>query len=276
MTKKRSTRCRIVFRCELPDTKEVLMVVSGPILCTQPAGCPEVSHGYHEYSALKHFIRQIAKKSLSESDVTGGNELFIIGKNFVKESKVVWKSCNWMKIVDPNKEFLHSVCKTNQNESVTNRIDFSIRHTSYAQYLHMMVLNSREMFKHQFLSKTRTVKNRNVMRFFTNVNRWSVRWIATLTSIESRASCPWKMLALDDEIRRLSNQWHWMMKLRSCMTDWEIELNECLCSSVFASDCVCEWVHIMVLTSIRCDWIWNLNEWHATGSSAFTEKIRIR
>lgn len=94
-------------------------------------------------------------------------------------------------------------------------IDFFIRHTSYARFLHMMVLNSREMFMHQCLSKTRTVKNRNVMRFFTNVNRWSVRWITSLISIESRASCPWKMLALADQVHRLSNQWHWMMK-------WEV------------------------------------------------------
>jgi len=91
LTKKRSTKCRLVFRCQLPDTKEILMTVSSPILCTQPAGCPEV-----------------AKKSLSEYDITGGQELFMIGKNFVKDSRVVWKGHNWIKVVEPNKEFLHS------------------------------------------------------------------------------------------------------------------------------------------------------------------------
>lgn len=45
LTKKRSTKCRMVFRCRLPETDEILMVVSSPILCTQPAGCPEVSEG---------------------------------------------------------------------------------------------------------------------------------------------------------------------------------------------------------------------------------------
>lgn len=33
----------------------------------------------------------------------------MIGKNFMKDSKVVWKGSNWMKVVEPNKEFLHSV-----------------------------------------------------------------------------------------------------------------------------------------------------------------------
>lgn len=33
----------------------------------------------------------------------------MIGKNFVKDSKVVFKGSNWMKVVEPNKEFLHSV-----------------------------------------------------------------------------------------------------------------------------------------------------------------------
>lgn len=53
---------------------------------------------------------QVAKKSLSDCPVSGGRELFMIGKNFVKDSKVVWKGCNWMRVVEPNKEFLHSVC----------------------------------------------------------------------------------------------------------------------------------------------------------------------
>lgn len=29
---KRSTRCRLVFRCEIPETSEILQVVSSPIL----------------------------------------------------------------------------------------------------------------------------------------------------------------------------------------------------------------------------------------------------
>ncbi|XP_054154235.1 nuclear factor of activated T-cells 5-like [Oppia nitens] len=89
-TKKRSTRCRLVFRAQIPDTNEILQVVSSPILCTQPLGTPEV-----------------CKKSLAQCDIKGGNELFIIGKNFLKDAKVVWKGRNWTKMVEPDKEFLH-------------------------------------------------------------------------------------------------------------------------------------------------------------------------
>ena len=41
--------------------------------------------------------------------MAGGQEIFIIGKNFVKDSKLVWKGNRWLKVVEPNKEFLHSV-----------------------------------------------------------------------------------------------------------------------------------------------------------------------
>ena len=61
--KKRSTRCRLVFRCKIPATNEILQVISTPILCTQPPGTPE-----------------ICKMSQAECDVKGGKELFIIGK----------------------------------------------------------------------------------------------------------------------------------------------------------------------------------------------------
>lgn len=61
--KKRSTRCRLVFRCKIPTTNEILQVVSTAILCTQPPGTPE-----------------ICKMSQTECDVKGGKELFIIGK----------------------------------------------------------------------------------------------------------------------------------------------------------------------------------------------------
>lgn len=89
--KKRSTKCRMVFRVELPNG-EVLQTISAPILCTQPLGTPEV-----------------LKKSVSECSTSGGQEMFIIGKNFLKDSKIVWKSTNWSKIVEPDKEYLHSV-----------------------------------------------------------------------------------------------------------------------------------------------------------------------
>ncbi len=96
--KSRSSHCRMVFRTFLPETGEILQVVSEPILCTQPLGSPE-----------------IYKMSVQESDIKGGQELFIIGKNFRKDSKVIFSSGNiWRKVVNPMKEFLnttHLVCQ---------------------------------------------------------------------------------------------------------------------------------------------------------------------
>lgn len=116
--KKRSTKCRLVFRVCLPAHRapgsaglplEILQVASAPILCTQPPGIPEIS-----------------KKSLTECSVRGDLELFIIGKNFLKDTKVVFKEpapdnagdCEptyiWEKCVVPEKEFLqptHLICR---------------------------------------------------------------------------------------------------------------------------------------------------------------------
>ena len=47
--------------------------------------------------------------SLTECQISGGQELYIIGKNFLKDSKVIFKTDNWCKIVEADKEFLHSV-----------------------------------------------------------------------------------------------------------------------------------------------------------------------
>lgn len=111
-SKKRSTRCRIVFRVKIPQNNgawEILQVASAPILCTQPPGVPEVS-----------------KKSLSECPIDGKMELFIIGKNFLKDTKVLFREVEdysedeefekvtWEKAVDPDKEYLqptHLVCR---------------------------------------------------------------------------------------------------------------------------------------------------------------------
>uniref|UniRef100_A0A6B0VCU6 Putative nuclear factor of activated t-cells n=1 Tax=Ixodes ricinus TaxID=34613 RepID=A0A6B0VCU6_IXORI len=116
--KKRSTKCRLVFRVCLPAQRardsgglpsEILQVASAPILCTQPPGIPEIS-----------------KKSLTECSVKGDMELFIIGKNFLKDTKVVFKEpvsdnsgdCEpnyiWEKFVVPEKEYLqptHLICR---------------------------------------------------------------------------------------------------------------------------------------------------------------------
>nr|XP_046201979.1 nuclear factor of activated T-cells 5-like isoform X2 [Oncorhynchus gorbuscha] len=76
-SKKKSTRARLVFRVNIsrPDGSVLtLQTPSSPILCTQPAGVPE-----------------ILKKSLHSCSVRGGGEVFIIGKNFLKDTKVIFQ-----------------------------------------------------------------------------------------------------------------------------------------------------------------------------------------
>uniref|UniRef100_A0A672K4G0 Nuclear factor of activated T-cells 5 n=1 Tax=Sinocyclocheilus grahami TaxID=75366 RepID=A0A672K4G0_SINGR len=76
-SKKKSTRARLAFRVNIsrPDGSVLtLQALSSPILCTQPAGVPE-----------------ILKKSLHSGSVAGGEEVFIIGKNFLKGTKVLFQ-----------------------------------------------------------------------------------------------------------------------------------------------------------------------------------------
>ncbi|XP_028893928.2 nuclear factor of activated T-cells 5 isoform X2 [Zeugodacus cucurbitae] len=119
--KKKSTRCRMVFRTQLTHddgSMEMLQVCSNPIICTQPPGVPE-----------------ICKKSLNSCPVDGGLELFIIGKNFLKDTHVLFQETYesvppsdvatelavrqhlggalWEQTVLPDKEYLqqtHLVC----------------------------------------------------------------------------------------------------------------------------------------------------------------------
>uniref|UniRef100_A0A8C1YCE6 Nuclear factor of activated T-cells 5 n=1 Tax=Cyprinus carpio TaxID=7962 RepID=A0A8C1YCE6_CYPCA len=76
-SKKKSTRARLAFRVNIPRADGsvlTLQALSSPILCTQPAGVPE-----------------ILKKSLHSGSVAGGEEVFIIGKNFLKGTKVIFQ-----------------------------------------------------------------------------------------------------------------------------------------------------------------------------------------
>ncbi|KAK7116983.1 hypothetical protein R3I94_022499 [Phoxinus phoxinus] len=76
-SKKKSTRARLAFRVNIPrpdGSVLTLQTLSSPILCTQPAGVPE-----------------ILKKSLHSCSVAGGEEVFIIGKNFLKGTKVLFQ-----------------------------------------------------------------------------------------------------------------------------------------------------------------------------------------
>ncbi|KAM6430079.1 nuclear factor of activated T-cells 5 isoform 3-T3 [Liasis olivaceus] len=76
-SKKKSTRARLVFRVNIPrkdGSTLTLQTPSSPILCTQPAGVPE-----------------ILKKSLHSCSVKGEEEVFLIGKNFLKGTKVIFQ-----------------------------------------------------------------------------------------------------------------------------------------------------------------------------------------
>ncbi|XP_076060538.1 uncharacterized protein LOC143036737 isoform X2 [Oratosquilla oratoria] len=104
--RKKSTKCRMVFRTSITlanGTQETLQIVSEPISCTQPPGIPE-----------------ICRKSLSNCLVTGGMEMFIIGKNFLKDTVVCFQQLStkdqpiWEESVTPDKEYLqptHLICE---------------------------------------------------------------------------------------------------------------------------------------------------------------------
>lgn len=75
--KKKSTKARMVYRAIFQKpcgNAQVLQVASSTILCTQAIGEPE-----------------ICKMSLQEAQSPGGNELFIIGKNFLKGAQVFFQ-----------------------------------------------------------------------------------------------------------------------------------------------------------------------------------------
>lgn len=78
ITKKRSTKCRLVFKCDLSDgllRGESLTAISQPLVCTQPAGCPEVCYqtclSTYDLNQL-YSSSQICKKSLSRCEIFGG------------------------------------------------------------------------------------------------------------------------------------------------------------------------------------------------------------
>lgn len=105
--KKKSTKCRMIFRTKVNDESdfsEVLQICSNTITCTQPPGVPE-----------------ICKKSLDSCSIVGGRELFLIGKNFLKDTKVTFVRFDesrqpkklWEETVQPDKEYLqqtHLIC----------------------------------------------------------------------------------------------------------------------------------------------------------------------
>uniref|UniRef100_UPI00358F7839 nuclear factor of activated T-cells 5-like isoform X2 n=1 Tax=Myxine glutinosa TaxID=7769 RepID=UPI00358F7839 len=97
--KKKSTRVRLVFRVNLAQPDGSLLTLqapSTPILCTQPAGTPE-----------------ILKKSLLSCSAHGGEELFLIGKNFLRGLKVIFQESNpdgtvmWNAEAEIDTEYFH-------------------------------------------------------------------------------------------------------------------------------------------------------------------------
>lgn len=61
-------------------------------------------------------VPEICKKSLSTCPCTGGMELFVLGKNFLKDTRVMFQDGDalletpWEESVQPDKEFLQQAC----------------------------------------------------------------------------------------------------------------------------------------------------------------------
>ncbi|CAL8131490.1 unnamed protein product [Orchesella dallaii] len=104
-SRKKSTKCRMIYRTTVINSdgmEETLQVASLPILCTQPPGVPE-----------------ICKQSLTECPARGGLELFVVGKNFLKDTRVVFQqedtegNAVWETSSEPLKDYLqqnHLIC----------------------------------------------------------------------------------------------------------------------------------------------------------------------
>jgi hypothetical protein len=99
-SKKKSTKCRMVFRTVVENRDgqlETLQVVSDVINCTQLPGTPE-----------------ILKMSPHSSPIEGGGELWMIGKNFLKDTRVCFsysivgkEEPLWTKVVEPRQDYFH-------------------------------------------------------------------------------------------------------------------------------------------------------------------------
>ncbi|ODM97124.1 Nuclear factor of activated T-cells 5 [Orchesella cincta] len=104
-SRKKSTKCRMIFRTTVINSdgmEETVQAASLPILCTQPPGVPE-----------------ICKQSLTECPASGGLELFVVGKNFLKDTRVVFQQEDteghavWEASSEPLKDYLqqnHLIC----------------------------------------------------------------------------------------------------------------------------------------------------------------------
>ena len=126
--KRKSTQCRLVFRVTVDSGSgnlETLQVASNLINCCQPPGSPEM-----------------LKLNTLSSPMRGGGELWIIGKNFLKDTKVSFSFIKpgaeepaWTKIVSPVKEYFH------QNHLIV-LIPPLFDHLHYDVQVHLSVLSS--------------------------------------------------------------------------------------------------------------------------------------
>ncbi|XP_052061062.1 nuclear factor of activated T-cells 5-like isoform X2 [Mytilus californianus] len=122
--KKKSTKARLIFRVQFqkPDGNiQILQIASRSINCTQPIGQPE-----------------ICKMSSRECTVSGNAEMIMIGKNFMKGTKVFFQELNgedgpviWEKESDLDKDFFqptHLVCTVPpySDTSVANKITVQV------------------------------------------------------------------------------------------------------------------------------------------------------
>ncbi|XP_037921540.1 nuclear factor of activated T-cells 5 isoform X4 [Hermetia illucens] len=195
-SKKKSTRCRMVFRTQLTHddgSVETLQVCSHPIICTQPPGVPE-----------------ICKKSLTSSPAEGGLELYIIGKNFLKDTCVIFQhslegspnqtelsqlSPVWEETVLPDKEYLqqtHLICTVppyiNPNIVEPITVQFFVMSSGKKSEAHNFVYTPKGV--HSLLSAATTLStlhgaisnSQDAQRFVEN------------TTTNSRQPCPVPML----------------------------------------------------------------------------------
>ncbi|XP_063440261.1 nuclear factor of activated T-cells 5-like isoform X2 [Mytilus trossulus] len=122
--KKKSTKARLIFRVQFqkPDGNiQILQIASRSINCTQPIGQPE-----------------ICKMSSRECTVNGNAEMIMIGKNFMKGTKVFFQELNgedgpvvWEKESELDKDFFqptHLVCTVPpySDTSVANKITVQV------------------------------------------------------------------------------------------------------------------------------------------------------
>lgn len=109
-SKKKSTRCRMVFRANIRTSDsltETLQACSLPIICSKSYQKSPLSlfflceYFFLFFTAQPPGIPEICKKSLISCPARGGLELFIIGKNFLKDTLVFFQVLQVIRATNP-------------------------------------------------------------------------------------------------------------------------------------------------------------------------------